>query len=354
MPFIYPTSVEMREIEPDLISRGRAGRIGLDIMPSRTVNAAKVRWSQKDNYYGLQQFRGLDGAPVHVVRVGQKTFEYEPGIFGEYVDITETELTVRAGSIVDIAATPIDVSDIVSESDDLLICRELDRMESSVWTLLTTGVLKITMDGPNGTQVAYSDSYAFQVVSATVPWSTSATAAPVRNFQTVQQLGQAAGHSVDFGAGATAYMNTFTWNNLLNNSNANDIDGRRQNFGATLNNLNDVNQYLTSQNLPKIVAYDAGYIDRIGGFFTKFIPNNVVVVVGSRPSGAKVGEYQLTRNASNGYRPGSYRYVLDRANGSNVGTAIAEKRTPANIEVHRGHNGGPAIYYPSAIAVMNV
>jgi hypothetical protein len=176
-----------------------------------------------------------------------------------------------------------------------------------------------------------------------VTWATSATATPIANFQAVQQLGMAAGHSVDLGAGAIVYMNSVTSNRMLNNANAADLSGRRITAGNTPNNLADVNRYYAAQNLPQVQVYDGGYqtVPTVGatvGPFVKFIPDGKAVVVGKRTSGARVGEYFKTRNASNGLRPGSYAYTIDRANGVN-----GEKRTPANIERHRGHNGGPII-----------
>jgi len=352
--FNYPTNFELSEVEPDLMKRAEAGRLGLQIMPVRNVNAAEVRWVQQDNYYGLQNLRGLDGAPTRVQRVGMKTYAYEPGVFGEFVDITETELTRRAGYSP--VGTPIDVTDLVLDADSQLMNRELDRIESTIWTLLTTGTFSIKLDGPNGTQVGFSDTFSVQTYTASTPWATAASATPLTNFQAVQQLGQAAGHSVDLGAGATAYMNSVTSNRLLNNANASDLSGRRLSIGSTVNSVADVNKYFAAQNLPQIQVYDAGY-QQTGTFatlppagtFKKFIPDGVVAVVGKRVSGAKVGEYVKTRNASNGLMPGSYAYTIDRANGIS-----SEKRTPANIERHRGHSGGPVLYLPSSIVIMTV
>lgn len=348
MPFVYPTNFELQTIEPDLIARGAAGRLGLDIMPTRSVNVGEVRWRQQDNYFGLQALRGLDGAPTRVKRVGEKYYSYEPGIFGEFVDITETELTRRAGSAP--AGTPIDVSDLVVEADQHLINREFDRIESTNWAVLTTGTFSIKLDGPTGTQIGFTDTFAIQTYSASVPWATFATATPVINFQAVQQLGMAAGHSVDLGAAATAYMNSVTSNWMLNNTNTGDLAGVRIDYGNTMNNIANANRYLAGQNLPQIQVYDAGYIPTSGGTFTKFIPDGKIVVVGKRVSGARVGEYLMTRNANNpGLAPGSYTYTIDRANGVN-----GEKRTPPNIERHRGHNGGPTLTLPGSIVVMSV
>ncbi len=349
----YPTNFEFQEIEPNLVAKGADGRLGLQIMPIREVNAAEIRWIQQDNYFGLQNLRGLDGAPTRVQRVGNKIYTYEPGVFGDFQDITETELTRRSGYSP--AGTPMDVSDMVLQCQTQLIGREFDRIESTIWALLTTGTFSIKLDGANGTQVGFTDTFSIQTYTPSIPWATSATATPITNFQAVQQLGMAAGYSVDLGAGATAYMNSVTSNRMLNNSNAADYSGRRFNAGSTLNSVSDMNRYLAAQNLPQIQVYDGGYQTAITvgatvGAFSKFIPDGKVVVVGKRTSGAKVGEYLKTRNANNpGIAPGSYSYIIDRANAVN-----GEKRTPANIEVHRGHSGGPVFYLPSSVVVMNV
>lgn len=346
MPYTYTQSSVAMEIDQDLVSRGREGRLGLDLFPDVPRQAAKVRWTQKDNYFGLQQMRGMDGRPLNVKRVKRTTYEYNPAVFGEFQTIDEQELVSRSQNI-DLAATPVDISDLVNESKTQLIGRELDRKEASIWTLLTTGTLKITIDGPNGKQQTYSDSYTIQTFTAPIPWATSATATPILNFQAAQQLGYAAGHSVNFGAGAVAYMNGTTAFRLINNNNANDYGGRRTMNGSTINNLNAANSYWAGQGLANMVIYDGGYIPRIGGTFKKFIPDGVVVLIGQRPGNPSIGQYQLTRQANGATQP--YMFVKNFVDGVN-----APKEIPGHIEVHRGHNGGPAIYYPSAILVMSV
>jgi hypothetical protein len=347
MPYIYPSNIELRSIEPVLQARSRASRLGLQIMPVRGTRAAKVRWTQQDNYRGLQQLRGLDGEPTRVKRVGEKTFEYEPGVYGEFLDITETELTTRSQGV-DINTVNVDVSDMMVQLDNQLIQREDDRLEASAWAVLTTGTISIKIAGPNGTQTGWTDTFTIQTFTATVPWATFATATPFKDFQSVQLMGLAAGKGVDLGAGAVAYMNSVTSSNLLNNQNANDLAGRRVEGGSTVNTLVDVNRYLLGRNLPQIQVYDQGYLDD-AGTFQKFIPDNVVSVVGRRPNGERIMEYLQTICIPNNSQPGSYMFTVDRANAVN-----AEKRVPPNIERHRGHNGGPVIYIPSAIVKMNV
>ena len=53
----------------------------------------------------------------------------------------------------------------------------------------------------------------------------------------------------------------------------------------------------------------------------------------------------MTRNANNaGASPGMYVKVVDKG----------EDEVPRQIEVHLGFNGGPAVYYPSAVVKMAV
>jgi hypothetical protein len=274
----------LQQIEPDLVARGAAGRVGLDIMPVREVNAGEVRWSQQDNFYGLQALRGLDGAPTRVQRVGAKTYSYEPGVFGEFVDITETELTRRAGY------SPTGDGDRrVRHGGGRRPAAHQSRVRpdrSDHLVLLTTGTFSIKLDGPTGIQVGFSDTFAIQTFTAGVTWATS------RNGDADPQLpGRAAarhgrGHSVDLGAGAIVYMNSVTSNRMLNNANAADLAGRRITAGNTPNNLGDVNRYYAAQNLPQVQVYDGGYqtVPTVGatvGPFVKFIPDGKAVVSAS-------------------------------------------------------------------------
>jgi hypothetical protein len=239
---------------------------------------------------------------------------------------------------------PIDVSDLVVQRQDQLLVRELDRIEAIIWTFLTTGTATVTLPGGS---TGWTETFAIQTYTASPTWATVATAVPLTDFRAVQLLG--AGKGVTFGGGANAYMNRNTANSLLANTNSSDLAGKRQANGATFNSIGDINRVLLDQDVPTINIYDEGYYDATNTF-VRFIPNNKVVVVGKRNGGEKVMEYVKTINANNPNRaPGSYSFVVDRANGEN-----GEKRVPPNMEVHQGHNGGPLIWYPNSVAVMTV
>lgn len=342
MGFVYPQSKEVREIGPVKVARMAQDRVGFKIMPMNEVNAGRVEWVQKDNFSGLQQLRGLDGAPSHVKRRGRNRYSYEPGVYGEFETITETELTNRAGGVT--ADVPIDVSDLVLEADEQLMQRELDRQEQVIWTLVVTGTFSVTAPGGG---LVFTDTFAIQTYAGT-NWTTLSSATPFVDFRAACTLG--AGKGVRFNASATAYMNQITANYMLNNTNANDIGGKRNGLGANFLTVADFNKWALSNDLPQIEVYDEGYYDDTNTF-QKFIADRKVVIVGSRVDGETVGEYQLTRNAQNpGMAPGSYVFIKDKTGNGPDG----QKQVPATIDVHRGHNGGPAIFFPSAIIVMSV
>lgn len=336
--FVYPTSAELQQIDQELMPRLMEGRIVFDFFPIETVDSHILKWEQRDNYLGLQQIRGLNGEPSKVKRIGHKQYQMAPGTYGEFVELDEQELTTRRQ--VGTFGEPIRLDDLVSEAEEQLLQRELDREEKIIWTLLTTGTFSVsTIDG----QVAHTDTFNIQTYTAGVTWATSATATPLANFRAVQLLSR--GKGVSFGAGAKAFMNRATLNSLLSNTNNTDLAGRRVSGLLSVLNLGEVNAILQGEDLPMIVPYDLGYLDD-SGTFQLFIPNNKVVVIGQRPNQQNVGSYRQTRNANNpDLGPGSYTMIHD---------SMDAQKPPRKVAVHRGHNGGPVIFYPSAVVVMTV
>lgn len=337
--YTYPTAARMRQIEQDKLPLLVADDPLWSIMPMREVNESLVMWTQRDNYLGLQNLRGLNGEPTRVGRVGEKVYATQPGVYGEFLTVDETELT-RRGRI-DNLTEHVTLDDLVMQLQDQLLQRRLDRWRYIGWTLLATGTFSVA--APNGA-VLHTDTYSAQTAAAAVSWATLATATPIADFRALQTKHR--GHSVDFGRRATAYMNRITANNLLNNANAADLFGRRVDSGDTVNSLRAVNSILLDNDLPQIAVYDEGYLDD-GGTFQPWIPNERVVIAGARSNGGTIGEYQLTRNASNPQAgPGPYTRVVLKGMGEN-------ERPPASVEVHDGHNGGPALFHPSAIIIFD-
>ena len=336
--FTFPTSAELIEIAQEKMPRLVQDRPVFKIFPIRNVDSHELVWEQRDNYQGLQQVRGLEGAFSRVKKTGVKRYKMDPGVYGEYEPIEETELTVRRQ--IGTFGTPVAIDDLVMPIQDKLLLRRLDRIEYIIWVLLLTGTFAIA-DGTG--IIKHTDSFTLQTYAALVPWSTYGTATPLADLRAVQLKHR--GYSVSFGADAEMWVNLKTANNLLLNTNAADLYGRRTAGLGTFNNLEQINQLLAGENLPKIVIYDEGYISdgfdgNTAGTFVPFIADGSGVVIGKRPAGQTVGEYRMTRNANNpDMAPGPVMRVIDRG----------ETVLPRSIEVYDGHNGGPALFFGSAI-----
>jgi hypothetical protein len=338
--YIFPTSAELMAIAQVKTPRLMADRPIFDIMPTRSVDDFQLAWEQMDNYVGLQQVRGLAGEPPRVKKVGISRYLETPGVYGEFIDLDENELTRRR--TIGTYSSPVDLSDLVASAQDQLLVRRLDRIELIGWTLLATGTFSVA--GPAG-GIIHTGAYTTQTFTASVVWATAATSTPLADFRAVQLLGPAKG--ANFGSGARAYMNRTTFNQMLTNTNAADLGGRRTTGLSPINDNARLNEYLAGENLPGIVIYDDGYITD-AGTFTRFVPNNKVIVVGQRPAGQTIGEYRYVRNVNNpNSAPGPYMKVVDKG-------AAENEPPPRRIDVHDGHNGGPVIFFPGSVVVMTV
>lgn len=330
----YPTTRELREINPEKIQNLTRVRPTFSIFPLRDSNYWTLEWTQKDGWMGFQQLRGLNGEPSYVKMVGDKAYSAQPGVFGEFMTVDEKMMTLRAQQVP--VGEPINVNDLVIERQDYLNNREIDLIEYIHWKALLDG--QFTFVGPTG--AVYGDVFPIQTAVFS-DWSDLANATPILDLMNLKTY--SSGKSVSFGSGAQIFANTVTVSYLLRNRNANDLGGMLALVtGGTkpVKTLPEINTLLNSNNLPTIVEYDEGYNAEPSGTFTKWIPNDTLSIVGQRTNGDSLGEYRMVRNAQNdNMSPGRYEKVIDRK----------DDRVPRIIEVHRGHNGGLVIFYGSAI-----
>lgn len=336
---VMPTNAEISQIAQDFLPEITLADPIFGHMPISSHDTTLVMWEQEDNYFGLQQARGLDGPYPNVQNVGVSQFQARPGVYGDSMFISSTDLTERRqyGTF----ATPVNIDDLVMPKVRQLKTREVARIKVTLWTLLSSGTFSVL--GRNGA-IQATDTYPLQTFSASVPWSTSATATPLADLSAVAL--KWAGHSVSFNRDAIAYMNRTTFNYLRTNGNAVDMYGRRTQGLGTYNSLSQINELFTGDDLPQIVVYDKGYwLTKTS--FVRFIPNNKVVVVGRRDDGAAIGGYYMTRNVDNpDMGPGAFMKIID--------TAAQNDAPPRRIELYAGHNGMPVITYPSAVVIMTV
>jgi hypothetical protein len=340
---IYPDSTELMEIEQDLIPVMEDDDPVFfgKLFPVSNADTYKLEWEQLDNFSGLQQARGLDGQPSRVARVGSNRFSTEPGVYGEFLQIDEQELTKRA-EIAKFTGT-IDVTDLVATAQRQLLQRRIDRQRFLGWTLLSTGAFNVA--APNG-GYEHRDRYAFDTITASPGFTNLATATPFQFFQALMLQGR--GTSSAFDSSATCYVNQVTANRIIGNTNANDLGGRfRIGGGNTINSLEEINTVLQARGLPKIEVYDKGYNTTINrSSFVPFIADGIGVLIGKRSSNAPLGGYRMTLNVHNGFKPGPYAMVKNTYGDDAPGKATCE--------VHDGHNGGPYITFPSMVKILNL
>lgn len=330
----YPSTKELKEINPEKIQNLTRNRPTFRIFPIVTSDLWTLEWTQKDNWRGLQQLRGLNGEPSYVSLVGDKSFSAKPGVFGEYATVDETMMTLRAQNVP--AGGPVDITSLVTERQDYLNNRELDLLEYIGWKILLDG--EFTFIGKTG--AVYKDKFPIQTAVFS-DWSNLTTATPLQDLMSLKML--QSGKSVNFGAGAEIFMNQVTMSYLLRNRNPNDLGGQLAvSVGGVKPNktIGEINSLMAGHNLPQLTEYDEGYYPDGTAGFTKWIPDRVLSIVGQRTNGDRLGEYRMVRNNQNpNNEPGRYEKVID----------WLDKRVPRIIEVHRGHNGGPVLYYGSAI-----
>jgi hypothetical protein len=344
----YPTSRQLRRINPEKIVNLQRPRPTFRLFPVVERPQWRLEWEQRDNYRGFQQLRGMDGQPSYVRMVGFQRFSQEPGVFGEYMRVDEAQMTMRADpggygpsddiSQAETAGRPINIADLVTERQDYLNARETDLLEWMGWAILLAGTF--TLLGPTGAKFAAT----FPLQTATLSdWSVHNTATPLADLLGITLL--ARGRSVSFGAGAELFENAVSVSHILLNNNPADIGGMRASLGGiartgTPISLEQANQIFVSQGVATITNYDEGYLRESDGAFTLWIADDIGVLVGRRTNGDPVGQYHMVRNVNNpGTSPGRYTKVVD----------TLDREVPRTISVHQGHNGGHVVFYPSAM-----
>lgn len=335
----YPTNSELMLIDRELAAVLTMDDPIFQIMPIVDVNAFDLLWDIPANITGLTNLRGLNGQPGNVSRLGANRFRVRPGVYGEFLTIDEEEMTTRAQ--LGTYNIPADVTDLVRECQDQLITRRISLIRKVCWLLVATGTFSIIN---SSTGITHTDTYSPQTYDAST-WATVSTATPLADFRATKLKQR--GKGVSFGRQAKAFMNQTTFNYLTANTNAADLAGKRQDGLRQPLGLSDINSVLLDEDLPQIVIQDDGYLDDTSTF-VNFIADNKVTVVGYRPGGQKIADFALVRNANNpGVAPGPYMFVNDKTMGD-------AKTVPPTIEVHGGFNGGPRLYYPSAIVDVDV
>jgi hypothetical protein len=343
-----PESADLMMVLQNLLPVETRQRELLKRFPIEATDAAKVMWDQMDDFLGLQQVRGIGGHPGRVKHTGHKRYVMEPGAYGEFEVLGEKLLTEMAepGTL----GEPLNLDEYIGKVAQKLTQREFDRIETTWSALLRTGTFTVVDD--TGAAI-HTDKFAIQSFTPGVPWDTFATATPLKDLRGFIQTAEGQG-SFSFGPESELLCNRKTMNDILGNLNANDLFGLRGQYGATVvNSLDDLNKILVANDLPRITVYNR-WFKTDAGVRTYIIPDKFLIWLGKRPNNERIGAYKSTLNVnretasddpSGTGESTQYGYfkIIDRGANS----------VPREIEIHRGHNGGPALFFPGAVAAIS-
>lgn len=352
--YVYQDTAVLEKIAPELIQFIALADPIFKYFPIREHKQSKIRWSILDNYRGLMNVRGYDGAPTRVARPGSTVFEEKPGVFGEFGQLDEQELTERADGFPADMTIPMDVSDMIREWQMILTVRQTQRMRQICWTHATAHAITVAL--PNG-GIGYQAGYTGNTLTIATLWSNLTTATPIHDLRQLQFL-YGRGTSNNFGAPAEAWMNRKTAGYIMDNRNPADAGGIRAQFGNTVfNNIEDFNKILLAQDCPVIRIYDDSFqIEQLGaapGFnpgnlYQLYLPDGVVWVVAARPGNELPGEFMWTKHTINGGGTKPYAFVDDYTKSE------PHPSVPPKIIIHQGFNGGAVQTRPSQTVTMVV
>ncbi len=327
----------LRKVADLRLPRMKEGRLGLKLMPIVNVNETTLEYERNQVTRGLQFARGVGGSPGTVNKPGFESRIVSPGYYGDAYRINEQELVNKreTGSWTEFDSE----GKQTGRASEFLTQRYLDRIEYNVFTFLLTG----GFEAKNIQGVPYYQPvYDVNALTPGTLFSDLANSTPRRYLQDQIATLHQRGYSVRFDKGWMV-MSSKTAITMLNNTNANDIGGRRFDVGQTANSFKELNQLFLANGIPEMTIYDEGYFPETGNF-TLYVPEGKILLIGVRQDGEPIGEYRQTRNAYNpNSAPGEHYRVIDNR----------DREGPPEVVCEAGHNGGPVPHYPEAVAVIN-
>lgn len=323
-------------------------------------------WDQHENGYGLLSLRGLGGEPDVVIPPGTRKYAVSPGYYGERCVLEETEMTKsrQLGT----PNLPADPGERVAVMMQYQAEKSVNRIRKTSADFLRTG--KFTNVATNG-RIVHTDQIegytTIAIASTALPktgfttgaaWSNTA-AKPLDDMRKIK-LELEFGTSSKFGREAEIVCNPDVITYLLATDQIQTT--YKNNYGASIASLEDLNRLCQGFNLPKLVEYDRGYFPTLADAvarsnFTRILPTKSMIWLGTRPKGQKLGKFVLTRNlgvdppkgapASPFRSPAADKYQW--ADGVYVLLEYYNKM-PFRYELDVGMNGGPVVHFGSAAA----
>ena len=341
-------AVKLRKLMELWLPRSMASRELLKLFPLVKEDATELIYERRQVETGLQAARGNSGPTQPVQKPGLDMYRAAPGKYGDHYTVTEQELENlrNAGTWDDFES----YDKQAARATQHLTRRFLDRCEYSIAQIITTGGYTATSaQGVNYVQQIFQ----IQQYTPNTLFNDLANSQPlnyIRDLIPYLELGR----SVSFQKGYILCSRP-TINLILRNSNPADLNGKRLDYGQTINAVDDLNEILVANDLPPFRVYDKGYYpDPPGSPFNppgdyqtqpvvRFLTNGQLVLVGAREDGETLGEYRLTRAAQNeNSAPGEWYQVEDR-----------RQKDPCQVILRAGHNGGPVPYYIEGFATVN-
>ena len=262
--FTFRNRATMEKIARDLVlAMSDSNPIFQYVFPIKERTALKLRWEVDEDYRGLMKLRGLGGPPTPIETFGKNYFETDAAVFGEYATIDETEMAALSSGIPDDVEINVSVNERVDELQSTLMTRQENRMRMMAWKVATTGALAIPI-GANG-GIGYREGYTIPTYTVAIPWSTTATATPIANLQSLP-MSYGRGTSNSFGRNAVILANSKTMSYFHLNRNSNDYAGKGYQNGAKIQDFGQYELLRQGLNLPQFIEWDGAYYDDAGSF----------------------------------------------------------------------------------------
>ena len=327
-------------------------------MRPRSIDEQTIAWEQEQNFYGYTPGRPYGTGFGQIARQGFSRLSTKAVPYGEE-KVMDEEFMLTARQMGEFGDR-VNLTDQQMSDQLNLVSRMITLYKYNVWNLLTTGTYKAL--GPKGELVG-TDSYNFGSFTAAVDWSNYASATPLLDLRTGKLKHR--GQSASFGRKSKLYMQSQDVNNLLSNTNPNDLGAKRvitNDAGAQPMSLKDVNRFLLDDDLPEIVEYDESYATGTASTtagvppFTMFIPAGTAVWIGARDYGDPIMDYTMTPTfgkmfgknggARTGNGPASawsniyFEFILD----------MKDWQAKSRI----AFSGAPRVLFPSAVLTVNL
>ena len=345
----YPTNVSLDMVTQEYVAQTEKLR-GEQLMPFEDTATQVVQWDELDAERGMTAPHVMGTDPKIDTRPGSRLREFEPIPFKETDLVKENEL-LKARQYGTLGGV-VNLNETVARIAKARVDKNRLRAEWTRWQAFR-GQLLIFENG-----VRVNEEFPVQQHTPLVPFNDRANAQVLREWNAIKLKFRGTGASAQ---GAIAIGNSVTIASILENANAADLQGfRNENFRNTNYDVSEVNKIFSARGLPTIEENDEGYIDEDGNFQT-WVQDGELLIFGKRPAGQAIGKWLMTptlhRQRNGMPAPGMFEIIEVNGMPSNGSTSVnmgqlGMHKNP-KIEITGGLYGGPVLYYPRSIIKVN-